>query len=106
MWRLVNDLANNKIKDESSAPPKLIVNNVLITELVIICDTFNEYFSMIGTTLDNAISSNFHNNFSYFLPCIDNLYNELPIFEPCTTDDIYNIINELDSNSSTYFTFS
>ncbi|CAH0731386.1 unnamed protein product, partial [Brenthis ino] len=59
MWRLINDLATNKIKDQSSAPPKLIVNNVLITDPVIICDTFNEYFSTIGTTLANGISDPF-----------------------------------------------
>lgn len=100
MWELVNNLANNKIK-QSCAPPKLLVNSKLITEPNEICNTFNEYFSTIGPLLAKEIPKTFHENASKALPVIPETCSKLSIIDPSTDSEILKIINDLDSNCST-----
>lgn len=104
LWELINSLALNKNK-ESSAPPKLISDSELVTDGNKICDLFNAFFSSVGANLASQISGNYHSNTdSHFI--VDNNHsfakeNMLTELSPCNSNEISNIINDLDNNTST-----
>lgn len=104
LWELINSLALNKNK-ESSAPPKLISDSELVTDGNKICDLFNAFFSSVGANLASQISGNYHSNTDSHL-IVDNNHsfakeNMLTELSPCNSNEISNIINDLDNNTST-----
>lgn len=104
LWELINSLALNKNK-ESSAPPKLISDSELVTDGNKICDLFNAFFSSVGANLASQISGNYHSNTDSHLIVDSNHYfakeNMLTELSPCNSNEISNIINDLDNNTST-----
>jgi hypothetical protein len=54
MWQLINDLTNNKIK-ENAIVNKLIINNKSIINPTEICKHFNNFFVNVGPTLASQI---------------------------------------------------
>ncbi|KOB66807.1 putative tick transposon, partial [Operophtera brumata] len=98
MWKLINDLASNKIK-QSCAPPKLSIDSKIITSTSEICEVFNQYFSTIGSLLAEQIPKYFHDNFTQALPN-NTIKGELSTLDPCTPEEIDKIISNLDVNSS------
>ncbi|CAG4929486.1 unnamed protein product [Parnassius apollo] len=99
LWNLLNTLTNNKFK-QRCAPPKLIVNSIEVTDPHEICNIFNNFFATIGPYLADEIPIQFHVNYTHALPkpLLQNL--QMNSLEPCTEEEILNIINKLDSNSS------
>jgi hypothetical protein len=55
MWKLINDLARNKIKENSITSKLLTRERHTITEARAICECFNDFFSNIGSVLANQI---------------------------------------------------
>lgn len=99
MWKAINNLSRNKIKD-MVGPRKLVVNtNTIVTDEKEICECFNSYFSTIGSVLANAIPNLQATNQHYKAPNISEATN-LTNFEPATTDEIRKIIEQLDTNTS------
>lgn len=99
MWKLVNNLACNTIK-ESPAPSKLIIQSKHITNAKEICEEFNKYFATIGPLLANEIPKHYHDDYEQALP--QTMTNsKLLTLDPCSSDEILKIINSLDSTSST-----
>lgn len=100
-WKLINHLAKNEIK-QNCAPPKLSIKNKTIVEPLEICNTFNEYFSTIGSLLANEIiSKNLHQNQTNIHTQSTTNINGLTTLTPCTVEEISEIIDSLDSNTST-----
>ncbi|CAH2086135.1 unnamed protein product [Euphydryas editha] len=100
MWNLINNLANNKIK-QACAPSKLSVDSKYITDPKEICEIFNKYFSTIGPMLANKINNTSYDNLSYILPEINlQTDRDLSRLEPCTISEIIQIIHNLDSHCS------
>lgn len=100
MWTLISSLAHNKIQT-SNVPTKLIVNSVVITNCTEICETFNNFFSTIGSTLANKIDVSLHcTNTNNTIQNITQSYHKLSKFKPCTLNEINKIIDSLDNNTS------
>lgn len=53
-WSLINNLANNKIK-QNGTPTKLLIDSNIVTNSNEICEVFNNYFSIIGRVLADSI---------------------------------------------------
>ncbi|CAF4833004.1 unnamed protein product [Pieris macdunnoughi] len=98
MWNLVNDLAKNKT-NTSCGPSKIIINSIEITNKNNICEEFNRYFTGIGKILADEIPKTYHDNFSKALPSTKQSTN-LMILEPCSSDEILKVINNLDTHCS------
>ncbi|KOB77051.1 putative tick transposon [Operophtera brumata] len=100
MWRLIDTLSKNKIKDGSS-PPKLKTDFGTITDGKDICEVFNTFFATIGSHLANKIPHSFHNNTTYtFTNKTSTTGNELSMLGKCTEDEVARIIDHLDPNTS------
>lgn len=101
MWRLINDLSNNKVKS-NSAPTKLETHLGPITDLKEICQYFNKFFANIGSVLANNIPQSFH---IVTEAHVDNCgkpstARELLDFNPATVEEVSKIIDNLNSNTS------
>lgn len=67
MLSLINNLSQNKIKDNTGLP-KLLTSEGYITTEKWISNYFNEYFSNIGSILTNKISKRYNNRSIYTNP--------------------------------------
>ncbi|CAH2105558.1 unnamed protein product [Euphydryas editha] len=90
MWKTINSLALNKSK-ESCAPLKLILDSGPVTEGNAVCSCFNDFFSSIGLELASKIM--YDCNYRH-----DIMLKELA---PYSSEEVSNIIDNLDSNTST-----
>lgn len=101
MWTLINNLANNKMY-QNSAPSKLIVNSDIVTGTKEICELFNKYFSTIGSVLAEKIPRKFHDcsKIVEFNKQYDVTSHSLTTLQPCNAEEIIKIIKDLDANSS------
>lgn len=99
MWKLINTLSNNKIKPHCT-PPKLLTKDGPITDGNEICETFNVFFSTIGSTLANAIPTTQQIHHIDTTMHVTNNTNELTVFTPCQSDEISKIICNLDPDCS------
>lgn len=102
MWKLINTLATNKIKTDT-VTPKLISGSNSITDPIQVCETFNIFFSTIGSILAKQIPLHYHKKLTQTLSSttLDTNTNSLSELKPCSEVEINTIINNLDSNSST-----
>lgn len=96
MWELINSLAKNKIK-HSCAPSKLETNMGISSDVQLICETFNEFFSTIGAKLALKIQ----NSSSQVILNTNHYTEKLSDLEPCTRDEVSQIIKNRNSNTST-----
>ncbi|KAI5638925.1 hypothetical protein NE865_08491 [Phthorimaea operculella] len=97
MWKLINELSNNKTK-QNNIPSQLKTKDGLITDLNLICEHFNIYFATIGTALANQIPAKYHT-----MP--DNLVSqtqtvELSQIDPTSPEEVIKIIDNLKNNTS------
>lgn len=102
-WEVINSLALNKVKDKC-APPKLRMDSgLVITEGDAICDAFNSFFSTVGPRLAGDIPARYHLHTDNTLMCDPNYTQETVFdeFEPCVSDEICTIIDDLDANTAT-----
>ncbi|KAG6443424.1 hypothetical protein O3G_MSEX002874 [Manduca sexta] len=97
MWKLINDLSKNKIRDDSG-PDKLEADSCVYTDKTEICEQFNSYFSNIGSSLAGMIPDSYKRNQSHQDSGISNML-ELKTMQPTTTDEIDKIIDNLDANT-------
>ncbi|CAH2207953.1 jg27941, partial [Pararge aegeria aegeria] len=99
MWNLLNSLSNNKIK-EICSPTKLNIVNDTITNPQRICESFNNYFSTVGSTLANSIPIKYHQNETYTLPnqrCSDAGLSQM---SPVTLTEVSKLIDDLNTNTA------
>ncbi|XP_045453918.1 uncharacterized protein LOC123663272 [Melitaea cinxia] len=99
MWNLISSLSNNKVKN-CNVPSKLVINGDIITDCTEICNTFNNFFSTIGSVLVNCIPTHYHNPNTHLFTQQNTSTTLLNRFKPCTSLEVLKIINNLDSNSS------
>lgn len=101
MWKLINSLSNNKIK-ETGGVSKLIIDDNIITDDQQICECFNEFFSTIGSMLAHEIPLKFHHNKIFTLPKARHTnIKDLSILQPTNIEEVKNIIDNLNINTST-----
>lgn len=101
MWRLINCLSHNKIKEELM-PCKLEKGSTVLTDGNEICEYFNEFFATIGPTLAEAIPLKYHNN-KIYTRAVNNaqqLFTTLTSFSSVTKSEVLKIIDSLDINTS------
>lgn len=97
MWNLISSIACNKVKIDS-IPQKLVINTVTVTDCTKICESFNNFFSTIGSTLANNIAAQYHSINTY--PSKSYCTQTLKNFKPCNRDEIIQIIDNFDNNIS------
>lgn len=97
MWRLVNDLSKNKIRN-SSGPEKLETEEGIITDQGAICEYLNDYFSSIGSSLATLITEKSADKKLSDKPEM-HVLTELEYMIPATTDEVIKIIDNLDANT-------
>ncbi|KAL0849835.1 hypothetical protein ABMA28_011774 [Loxostege sticticalis] len=102
MWEEINSLAMNKTKS-NCVPPKLIVNSQITTDGDRICDVFNDFFSTVGAELASKIPSRYHRDSGNTLMYRHGHQHEITLttFKPCTTQEVADIVDSLDTNTST-----
>lgn len=98
MWKLINNLSNNRVK-ENTGPNKLKTLNGYITEEKEICNCFNDFFAEIGSTLASLITKNRIVNSRIVTNETNNLLT-LTNYNLCSTDEIARIIKNLKTNTS------
>lgn len=100
MWSLINSLSLNKIK-ETSAPNKLEVSEGVISDTTDICETFNKFFSNVGSILAAQIINSLSYNFSTETASASGsktcILDKMML---ATTCEVERIINNLNSNTS------
>ncbi|CAH2087332.1 unnamed protein product [Euphydryas editha] len=99
MWNLISSLSNNKVKN-CNVPSKLVINDNTITDCTEICNSFNNFFSTIGSVLVNCIPTHYHNPNTYPFTQYNTSTTLLKKFKPCTSSEVSKIIDNLDNNSS------
>ena len=96
-WKQINEIMQKK-KKTPDLPKYFLDNNKVITENIDIANCFNNFFSNIGPTLANAISSPPNKSFrDYLTPSITSSFN----FNMVTEEDTFKVINN--SKSKTRF---
>lgn len=100
MWQLINNLASNKTKQNSTLV-KLETPAGQINDAKEICECFNLFFSNIGAQLASKIQKSYHNNQALQVPVsrIESGAN-LTHFEPTNIAEVLKIIENLDVNTS------
>ncbi|CAH2091878.1 unnamed protein product [Euphydryas editha] len=101
-WEVVNSLSLNKTK-EKCIPPKLISTFGLVTEGNAICELFNTFFTSIGADLAKEIPDIYHESNDNLHMYNDTYTHTITLNElsPCSNEELSNIINNLDNNTST-----
>lgn len=100
MWQLINKLTNYK-NEITRAPSKLITQSGYTTNIKEMCQCFNIYFSTIGSELASKIPHRFHCNLAHTATySVSDKNKILNRFEPTTTQEVIEIINNLDNNTS------
>ena len=101
-WKLINELRG---KSKSKLKSHFIINGSLVKTRRIIADEFNNYFSSIALKLNAQAAHNQHAGIPITpLPTFNNYLikrtpNSIYLYD-CNTEEIHNIIKELDSNKS------
>ena len=99
VWQGIKGIINIKTKDHNS-PNCIEVNKELVTDNTEICNEYNKYFS---TVADNILENNKtpilnNNTFDKYLK---NRNSSSFVFEPCTPNEVFLLIGELNSSKST-----
>ena len=89
-WNIIKDIFNNTHKQK--IPDHMNVNQHKITDKQLIANHFNNYFSQIGTDMDNSIPVTF-NIQDYLKSNFDTTF----VFETVTVDTVKSIILGLKS---------
>ena len=101
-WKLINELRG---KSKSKLKSHFIINGSLVKTRRIIADEFNNYFSSIALKLNAQAAHNQHAGIPITpLPTFNDYLNKrtpnsIYLYD-CNTEEIQNIIKELDSNKS------
>ncbi|CAB3246280.1 unnamed protein product [Arctia plantaginis] len=99
LWKLINDLSKNKIKD-NNGPDKLVIDTNTVTDELEISEQLNTYFSTIGSALANQIPNKYKTNrYDTGNIAVISDATELNHLKPTTTDEIIKIIDKLDPNT-------
>ena len=99
MWNLINTLSNNKIKSQC-IPPKLLTESGPLTNGNEVCETFNRFFSTIGSALAKLISTQLQQHKTVTVPDSQTYNREFTSFTPCQASEVSKIIKNLDPNCS------
>lgn len=99
MWQLINNLTNNKVK-ENSSPLYLLVNNTKVTDPQAISEHFNDFFSNIGLKLANNIPNQNRDSLLQNINTEISKTHKITTFEPATVKEIKHIIKNLKNNAS------
>ncbi|XP_045488502.1 uncharacterized protein LOC123690046 [Pieris rapae] len=98
MWQLINELSKNKLHSRTG-PDKLETEAGTITDKKEICESFNSYFSTIGSTLANMISKK-SKVIQILEECRLTDRTELRFLKPVTTKEVITIIKNFDCNTA------
>ncbi len=94
MWQTIKSIINKDTKS-STFPEHFVTNNLEITDTTVIANEFNEYFSSIGSTLNEQIPPSTHHHLSFMKPSIlSSIY-----LHDTNEDEIIKIIKSLKTNS-------
>ena len=97
IWIGIKDIINIKTKD-NNAPNCIEVDNDMVTDNKQICNNFNQYFT---TVADNILKKNktpILKTFDKYLP--ERNSNSFA-FDPCTTNEVYLLIEQLNPHKGT-----
>ena len=97
IWIGIKNIINIKTKDQNS-PNCIEVDNDMITDNKQICDNFNQYFT---TVADNILKKNktpILKTFDKYLPPRN---TKSFAFEPCTPNEVYLLIEQLNPHKGT-----
>ena len=97
IWIGIKNIINIKTKDHN-APNCIEVDNDIVTDNKQICNNFNQYFT---TVADNILKNNktpILKTFDKYLP--ERNSNSFA-FEPCTTNEVYLLIEQLNPHKGT-----
>ena len=96
VWEGIKEVIN--IKDKNKSTPNCIeIDNKLITDPKIISENFNNYFSNIA---DNILKSEKRPILKTYDEFLNNPMANSFVFNECDPEEVYLLINELNSNKS------
>ena len=94
VWQGIKGIINIKTKDQNS-PNCIEVDKKLITENKQICNEYNNYFSSVA---DNILKKNKTPSLTTFDNYLKKRHNTSFVYEPCTPNEVFLIIAELNSS--------
>ena len=97
VWIGIKGIINIKTKDHNS-PNCIEVNNELITDNKEICNEYNDYFSTVADKILKKNKTPILKSFDKYMPKPNpNSF----VFEPCTPNEVFLLINELNPYKGT-----
>lgn len=99
MWQLINNLSNNKMKD-NGYPKKLLISECIISDDKAICESFNTFFATIGPKLANQIPKQYHSIQLAASSTSKHSTQKLAHIDPTNIEEVRKIIKSLKTNTS------
>ena len=97
-WKVINNLLRkNKQNSTSSLPSKINTKGHDVFDATSICQELNKYFCSIGHEMAKNVNKRLSNSHIFFGQRVSNTF----YLKPTYIDETINIINELNSNTST-----
>ena len=97
VWQRIKGIINIKTKDQNS-PNCIEVENELVTDNTQISNEFNNYFSTVADNILKANKTPTHKTFDKYLK---NRNSSSFAFEPCTPNEVFLLIAELNPSKGT-----
>ena len=91
MWQGIKEIVNIKTRNLNS-PTSLEVNNGLITDPKVICNSFNDYFVSIA---DNILTKRKYNGKKLYSEYLNKPNEKTFMYIPCDADEVKLLINQL-----------
>ena len=91
VWQGIKEIVNIKIKNYNT-PSSIEVNNKVITDPKIICNSFNDYFVNIA---DDILETRKYEGNKHYTEYLNNPIQIAFAYDPCTANEVCILINEL-----------
>ena len=91
VWEGIKEIVSIKSKNINN-PTSIQVNNIIITDPIVICNNFNDYFVNLA---DNILNNQKYNGKKHYSEYLDNPNPNTFLFHPCDSVEVENFINDL-----------
>ena len=92
VWEGIKEIVVSIKSKNINNPTSIQVNNSIITDPIVICNNFNDYFVNLA---DNILNNRKYNGKKHYSEYLDNPNPNTFLFHPCDSVEVENLINDL-----------